>query len=295
MIDRRNRLKLFYKDGANPAEDFSREVADFGRDSYSLTLKAGDTLYVGFNKPINSFYVELSTASAIDGTISITKETESQGTVAVEDLDDDTRNFQRSGFIQWDRDETSNPQVSSQPEVGMPEAFWLTLTTDTDTDPITIQGWNIVFADDQDLERIVPCITDAAFLQGKSSHILQHVSARDEIIQRFRNKGLTKRKSNSQDRNTDADQNTGNFELFQPWDLLDIHEVRQGAAFLAVSKIFFNLSDEPDDVWNQKSLFYRAEFEKQIEIAQASFDIDDDGRLEAGEGQRQIKFTRMPR
>lgn len=294
MIDRRNRLRLFYKDGATAAVDFSREVADYGRDSYALTFKAGDVIYVGFNKPINAFYVELSTASSLPGEISITQNTR-DGAEVVEDLDDDTRNFQRSGFVQWDRTNTAGRLESSQPEAQMPEAFWYTITTSADTEPLVIKGWNIVFADDQDLERIVPCINDAAFLQGKSSHILSHVAARDEIVQRFRNMGTTKQKSNAQDRNTDADQNTGNLELFQPWDLLDTHEVRQGAAFLAVSKIFFNLSDEPDDVWNQKSLFYRAEFEKQIDIAFASFDHDDDGLLESGEGQRVVKHYRMPR
>lgn len=283
MIDPRNKLRLYYKDGANPVTEFSREVADFGRDEYTLTFKAGDIIYIGFEKPINAVYVELTTASTNAGTLSIQRNS-TGGLEDAEYFDDDTRNFQRSGFIQWDRVRDDNSNIKDVPEAGMPEAFYYRLTTDTDTTEITIKGFNIVFSDDQDLERIVPCITDAAFLQGKTTHILQHVAARDEILQRFRNKGVRKR------RLEDA-----NFQLFQPWDLLDIHEVRQGAAFLAVSKIFFNLSDEPDDVWNQKSLFYRAEYEKQIEIAQASFDYDDDGQIDEGEEQKTRKPTWMPR
>lgn len=284
MIDPRNRLTLFYKDGANAPVEFSRDVADYSRDEYTLTLKAGDLIYIGYEKPINAVYIEFSTASTIDGNITVQSNSVNDGIEDVELLDDDTRNFKRSGFIQWQRGRNENDHILETPEPGMPEGYYFRLSTDTDTEAVTIKGLNIVFSDDQDLERIVPCITDANFLQGQSSFILQHVSSRDEVVQRFRNRGVKKR------RLEDA-----NFQLLLPWDLLDVHEVRQGAAFLTLSKIFFNLSDEPDDVWNQKSLFYRSEYEKQIEIAQASFDLDDDGEIDQGEEQKAIKFQKMPR
>ena len=110
MIDPRNKLKLFYKDGANPVEEFSRDVADFGRDEYSLTFKAGDTIYIGYEKPINAFYVELTTASTQSGTITLQQNT-TDGLEDVNFFHDDTRNFQRSGFIQWERIRSENQAV----------------------------------------------------------------------------------------------------------------------------------------------------------------------------------------
>lgn len=283
MINPKNKLVLYYKDDVSPAVEFSREVIDYGRDSYAITLKSNDTIYIGYDKPINAAYIEYSTLNTNAGNLTVERFTNT-GFVEVSGFDDDTRNALRSGFIQWEREEESSTHIESEPEAGMGTRYWFRLTTDTTQEATVIKGLNIVFADDEDLKREIACITDASFLQGATTHILTHQKVRDDIVQYFRNRGFKKQNRIDQD-----------FQLLLPWDLLDIQEVREGAVYLALAKIFFNLSDSPEDVWYQKSLFYRAEYQRKIDLVQFSVDVDDDGEIDPGEGQHVIKPSTMRR
>jgi len=286
MINPKAKLTLFYKDGINPVSEFSRKVVDYGRDSFSFDFKDTDTIYIGFEKPINAVYYEFVTSGTNEGTISMELW---NGTAwqAVDGFDDDSLNMTRNAFMQWDRideDDDAFEHEESVPEAGMPELYYFRMTTDTTNTGLELRGMNVVFADDQDLESIVPGVASEYFLQGKTSHILIHQAVREDILQRFRNKGFTKQK---------RDQATP--KLATPWDFLDIQELRQGAKYLALSHIFFNASDAPDDVFAEKSAYYRGQYETQIELAQLSFDFDNDGELDAFEEQRTISSSRMKR
>ena len=103
------------------------------------------------------------------------------------------------------------------------------------------------------------------------SYIKTHAAVKREILQKFRNKNYIVY-------NVD-----GNKEDINVWDLLDIEEVRLAASYLALSKIYFGLSDDEDDVWNSKSKYYEGKFNKYINIASLSIDIDDDGLMSDGE------------
>ncbi len=289
MINPKNKLFVWHFDGSTYT-DFSRKTISFGRDDFTITLETDDLLYIGYDKPINSFYMNLTTANTNAAGITMEYYDGKQATwVNVDSFDDDTNGFNRSAFLQWDRNLEDEEAV--QPNVAMPTKFFYRITTDALMTAMTTQGINILFSDDDDLEREMPHINDAEFLLGRSSHVLIHESSRDEIVQRFANRGVSKRE---RDR-SDNDRLTGNTEELIPWDLLEIQEIREASKFLALHKIMFNLSDNPDDVYNQKSDYYRERYEEKIRVARLTVDDDNDGIVDNNEKQKQVKFDRLTR
>lgn len=286
MINPKNKLFVWHFDGSTYT-DFSRKTISFGRDDFTITLEADDLLYVGYDKPINSVYMHLTTPNTNAAVITMEYYDDKQATwVNVDSFDDDTDAFTRSAFLQWDRNLEDEGAI--QPDASMPTKFFYRISTDTNMTAITIQGINILFSDDDDLKKEFFCINDAEFLLGATSHILIHEASRDEIVQRFANRGVSKRER-------DNGRLTGNTEELIAWDLLEIQEIREASKFLALHKIFFNLSDSPDDVWNQKSSYYRERYEEKVRVARITIDADNDGIVDNNEKQKQVKFNRQTR
>jgi hypothetical protein len=98
-----------------------------------------------------------------------------------------------------------------------------------------------------------------------TSHILTHAACRNEILQKFRAKDFYK---------LDSD---GNKQNINAWDLLDIAEVKQGAVYLAMSKIYYNMSDSENDIWAIKAGEYFNKYESMINIAATTIDFNDNG------------------
>jgi hypothetical protein len=112
---------------------------------------------------------------------------------------------------------------------------------------------------------------------GEVSHISAHVASRDMIIQQLRNMGYVKEDDNS------------NISNLTPWDLHDINEIKQAAKYLALSKIFFNLSDSVEDNWWKKYREYHDKFEEAFRLARISLDLNNDGIKDTEEMGRKVK------
>ena len=139
-------------------------------------------------------------------------------------------------------------------------------------------------SDDADLKREFFEIDNANILPpGEASHIIHHVAARNYIVQRLINLGYVKYDS------------TNTKISMTYWDLHEISEVRQAATQLALAKIFFNLSDSPDDTWWSKYLSYQDKFEEAFKSVTLSFDTDNDGLVDQDENLKQRKVTRWVR
>lgn len=125
-----------------------------------------------------------------------------------------------------------------------------------------IQGLNIVFSDDQDLKQEFIQIDN--LLNDRTSFILLHEAARDEIIQRLRNLGKVK---------------FDNEKLvnIEKWDINKLDEIRQPSKFLVLSKIFFEVSDNVEDKWMQRHKDYKKKFQESFDLFWLSLDLDDDG------------------
>lgn len=274
MIDSRIKLTVQHDDNAI-FTDYSNEAVDYQRDPFTLTLSSTeDYLYVGFDKPFNAFYVELDTANVNPNTL--VAEIYVEGAWTSIDTHDETKGFERSGFVNWE----SSSMDST--EVNLVTKYYIRFRPSVDHSVTTVQGLNIVLSDDQMLVREFPEILDSSILPpGASSHINSHVSSREKIVQKLRNVGYNK---------TD---NNGNKQQINVWDLLDIYEFKQASAFLTLSKIFFNLSDSPEDTWWAKYLEYMNEFERQFARATSTLDLDDDGIIDDSERSKPTRSIRM--
>lgn len=244
--------------------DFSLEAADYLRDDTAITFVAlDDAIYIGLYKQFNAAYVELLVASIAGNTL--TYEYSKTASFSALSVRDDSKNFSRNGFIQWDKPDDWEAQ-----SIDGDSKFWIKITSDIDFDA-TIRGLNLVFADDNDLAKEQRNISDL-LSKGDTSFIAYQVAARDEIIQSLRNSGYTTRLTGNNAQN----------DLTQ-WDLLDFTQVRNAAKFLCLSKIMFDVSTNSDDKWYQRFRDYQSQHADAFKLYLLWLDRDDNGKAEAEE------------
>ena len=275
MIDSRTKLTILHDDDS-VFTDYSNLAADFTRDPYSHDLiSLEDYLYIGYSKPFNAAYIEMEVPNT--NANEFTAEYWN-GTAWTElDLNDGTNGFTRSGFIEWDKSDMNSTDVNSLTK------FWLRLKPSADHSATTYRGINLVFSEDAMMKSEFFEITNSNILPaGETSHITTHVASRNMIIQQLRNQGYIK------------DDGYNDVNLNQ-WDLHDIYEIRQGATYLALSKIFFTLSDSVDDNWWQKYREYNDKYEEAMRLARLSLDLNDDGLESDDEKTRQATPFRWNR
>ena len=260
MLRIKNKLTVLHDDNGT-FTDYSNEALDFDRDDFTIAMdSATGRVLVGFTKPINVFFVEFTTANTNAGSLTGkyyngTAFTELSGYI------DETDSFTRSAFVRWDRNQTDEEKTT----IDSKERFWYEFTTDATHSATVFAGLNIVFADDQDLKR--ECFEVSEFKPtGEDSHILTHVAARDHIIQFLRNSGHFK-----------ASNETGRLKDITAFDILDVGQVKLAATYLALSKIYLNLSDEDEDQFIQKHRLYNKLYDSAIRTFYLDLDADDDG------------------
>lgn len=229
----------------------SIDSKNYLRDSYSVDFVAiEDKMYIGLYKPFNSFYIELKTP-----TIAAVNTFKIAGNVIT--IQDDTKSFTRSGFVSFEKPSDWNLETFN----GI-EAYWVELTSSADF-TLEIQGLNLVFSDDNDLSQEVREI-DKQLAKGDTSFIAYHLAARNEIVQTLRNGGLVK-------------DSNGVITNLTHWDILDRGEIKQAAKYLALAKIFFDVSKNNDDKSYKRFRDYEAMFGKAFNLYIMHIDKDDDG------------------
>lgn len=277
MIDKRSALTVLV-DNNTTFTEYSHKLASFGKDAVTMSVaNATDYLYIGFDKPVNAFYIDITTANGSEGSLTFEYYNGSTWVDCVE-KSDDTLGFFRSGFVRWER-QTDHVENS----VNSMTSFWVRAKPSVDRTNIVLSGLNLVFSDDHELSLISPSINDSTFLGDEFSHIKTHSAVKIEIIQKFRNKDYIK---------VDADGNNQNINC---WDLHDIDEVRLAATYLALSMIYYSLSDNPEDVWEVKSQKYEEKYEKYINLARLSVDLNDDGVVDDVENKPTFRNVIMRR
>ena len=229
------RLHVFY-DNNSVFSDITDSMVDYGRDTEAIVIIAAeDKLYTGYRKPINAEYIEMATANTNVNTMTV-KYYNGTAFAAVVGYYDRTKGLTRSGFVSWDRNQTTEAVTTIDGQ----EAYWYEHTFSADHSAGTILGGlNIVFSDDEDLKeehfQILDYLDTAG---GENSYILKHVAARNEIIQKLRNDGRFKHNISN-----------GNLSDLDAFDLLNFEQVREASKYLVLSKLFFNRSDAPDDAY----------------------------------------------
>jgi len=248
-------LLVFHNDNGTYA-DYSKESKDYLRDSYALNFVAiEDELYIGLYKPFNAIYVELDTpasTASLAFTINAASLT----------VDDDTKELTRSGFITFDK-----PSAWVAETVDGVSAYWVKVISGADF-TATIKGLNIVFADDNDLRQEQRNI-DKMLASGDTSFIAYHLAARNEIVQSLRNGGKTKLSSDI-------------VKSITKWDILEFGEIRQAAKYLALAKIFFDVSVNNEDKYYSKFRDYEGMYGAAFNLYIMHIDADDNGIKDQG-------------
>lgn len=287
MLDFRNALEVLHSDNGYFI-DYKNQALDFSRDNFSVTLtKDEDYIYVGFYKPINSIYVDMTTPNTASGTASFDY-WNGTGFTTLDGLYDETDSFRRNGFVTWRR----NQSLEVKTTVNSIEAFWYRIKLSATTSEISFRAINILFSDDQALKLKFNKILETEFLDGATSHNIVHAGVRDDIVEVFRRRGYSKPDRKNIDKANDLSNNEANVTA---WDLLDIYEVREAATYLALSRIFFDFSDTPDDIWMKKSLKYEDMYKSSMNMATLSMDEDDDGKIDKPENMASSKTIYISR
>lgn len=265
MIKTNEKLTILHDDNSVFAE-YSDDLLQFDRDTASVTMVAAeDFIYIGFYKPINNIYAELGTANTNAASITV-KYYNGSAFTAVSSQFDDTKAFNRSGFVRWDRGLDVSTNLEAKTTVNGVEQYWYQISMSADSSAMVFNGLNIVFSDDQDIKKVLFEYTKYLPV-GETSHILTHASARDEIIQTLNLQGKHK-----------IDAVSGFARDISAFDLLDISEVKLASTYLVLSNIFMSVSDQVDDQYLQKSNIYRSKYNKIINVMKLRVDSDDDGK-----------------
>lgn len=238
-------------------ENISLDMESFTSDSLEISLPVGMSIDIGYYKPINAIWIEL-TANTLVKQFAL-KHFNGTGFVQTTTTDH-TKNLTRSGWIKWQR----NLSNESKTNLHGKELYWYKLelvSAAIDPAVIEFEGINLVFSNDDDLNEEFPGISEL-LPDGSTSFINFHQSARKDIITHFRNQGKFV--------------NATNPKNLDQWDLLDIGEVREASKFLTLSKIMQWRSDS-DDKFFQKHQDFLAKYGDKINLAFLSLDQNDDG------------------
>jgi len=269
--------------------DYSNELADFRSRTSNINVTIGNYLYVGYYKPINQVYFYLTSGNATETNLTLEKFTNT-GWETVKMLDDSTYGLNQSGLIKWQ--EADNNDKQEETTILSQTGYYYRLSFSGDID-VTAKGVGIVFCDDKDIFLEEPVLDDERYrkhvTKGESDYMSVHLSVKRSIVQEIRNNGIIKYKDENREERLKFFKNITEFDLF------DLDEIKQAATMLAVSNIFYKLSDTPDDSWEIKANRYKNEYYKSLNVALVSIDRDDDGELESHENLKPIQALRMSR
>lgn len=260
-------LKIFNKN-----TDYSKKLENYLSDSVEFDILAGETIDIGYYKPISDLYFEIKEKIKHEGTISVRYWDGSAWANAI--VDDETDHLNRSGFLRWKKIESKPVSLNGE------TLHWYRISLDDDVDNLEIFGINLVFSNDVDLIESYPDIFEFK-PENKQSFIAYHQEARNHILTYLRNKGKTIKAKEK-------------FKMLDQFDLHNFDEVRQASKYLALANIFSNESDSVDDKWYQKSKDFMHKYAEAININFLSIDENDDGIMQNSES-NSIQYIKVMR
>ena len=230
---------------------------------------------IKFTKPFNALFIYMPTPSVNVETIADMFFTKPNGSrIPLTDYVDGTQGLTQSGYIYWQPEK----DVSDGSQAG--QEYTLSIIYHTGFD-IVFGGINILFCDKFDLLREYPDldnllgITDERVITPQLIRIMESTMLEIE-----------KKVTNSSFRKEDRQYFSTEKELDR-WDLLQINQINQAATYWVLGKLFYFLSDSPEDVYMVKSQKYQALGESAFESVNLSIDLNDNGSLDVFEGERE--------
>lgn len=239
--------------------DYSRQLESYTDLTATITIANTNKVYLGYKKPINAVFVGMNTVNTISTVLSV--KFWNGAFVDCVGLFDKTNGLTRQNFISWDRNQTGEKKTT----INGVELFWYELSVSVTTSAIVFSGINMILSDDTMIKEVEPHLTSSDYYPGTdTSFLCFHQAARNEIIQRLRNEG-------------NGVYNGVTFSDLNVFDLLDYTQLSQASKLLALSLIYFNLSDSNEDKYYQKYSDYQSRYNKAYDVFFLSLDANDDG------------------
>jgi hypothetical protein len=265
------------EDNAGLITSFKDEAFNYMQDTFPTSLDTvNNILYFAHPdcKLINTLYIEFAVSSANSQPNTLTVEYwDGTAWVSAVNMYDQTKGFTRNGFISWDRDDLEDNQ--EKVVFDSDELYWMRIRSSVAQDTTEVKGFNIVFSDDNDILEELPDAKDVCgFLpDDELTFINIHQAAKRDMIQLLRNEGNVEVRTKF----------SCKLENIDEWDILRPQELRVAGKYLALNKIFTQLSDSPDDKFQLKALEYKNMFKKAFNLFIKTIDKDDDGRVDSDE------------
>lgn len=278
MLKQKNFPKVYIYDGSTYTE-VSAYALNFGRDYLDAHLHTNHFLYFGRVKPFDALYIEMGAQPNNVASTMAVEYYDGSAWVDVSNLSDDTLCFNRSGFVQFDKPEDWETVL-----VGSHTQYFIRIAPSVNTrNNMHIQGMNILFSDDQDLNGVYPGII--SYLNNtETSFVLRHENSRNLIVQDIRNRGFTKKPAG-----------ISGYEQLDEWDFLRIEECKQWSVYLTLSNIFSSLQSNDSDMYKEKA----DDYQQKADLYKAAFyltlDKNDNGKPDAVETAGNIHTRRLVR
>ena len=252
-------------------KDLSIDLNDYNVGNEQMTLVNGsDFIYLGLYKKFKNIYASIISSAL---TSEVSYEYYNGSSWISLSVRDESKDMAQSGFIKWDlpKDWVTN-------SVNNEELFYIRLSFDGDID---LNALNMLFSNDNDLTERYRDINE--FLGNDTNFVALHQSSRKDIIQKIRNSGKAKVSS--------VDKSLSDVII---WDFLRPEQLREASAYLTLSKIFSNVSDNIDGKFYQLQMMYYKDYCSSVEVFLNTIDTDDDGEESKSETNRQaITMTRI--
>ena len=268
----------------NDSTDLSFKLSNF-KDQADITISESKYLYLGFRKSIHSIYIDYSSKTSINGSLSIEKWNGSAWTGV--DFQDNANHFEQSGFIFTDdMEDEAKTTINSQEMF-----FWRISTTSATDSVIKLRYINVIFNDFDDLKAQEPEIEryyplDPSDDSEIESFTLSMIAARNEILKRINQSGKKK-------------YNGTTVKSINQWDILDVNELRLASTYYSLYKVFSNIVDNKDNNYAEIAKNYMSKFERAFNLFAndlLTLDTDDDGKVDESERtQSQLKTYKIER
>lgn len=280
----RNRFTIIHSN-----TDYSKPLSDFIRKDSQLIVTSGEFIYVGLYKPFNNVYFNLTTPNPTETTLTIEQNTKT-GWQSVMESRDGTDGMSRSGFISWTEEDDNRETIETT--VDGKTMFFYRISSDENIDML-VRAIGVIFSDDDDIYLESPILDSERYRKrvvgSDTDYIRVHIQVREYLIQEIRNKGIKKYNSENDDVRLKF------FRQITEFDFFDLDEVKLACTKLAMSNIYYKLSDDPEDNWKFEGDRYRQEYYRALDVAFISIDFNDDGKLDSSENMKPIKAVRISR
>ena len=261
MIDIKEKLTVIFED-AGTLTNISSSVAQFKDEiTTQIDVITDNFLYIGFYKPIKNFYIHFDTPTT-DNINVFLQVFDGESWIDVVDFIDETNNFTKSGFI-------SCLENSRPAEVDGNSLYFFRFRFDGIAADLKLGAVSMLLCSINDISAVYPPVIQQDFRLGKQSlHVALELS-KNNIIQYLRNKGI----------------NTNDNKRLTVFDLLDVQEVRQAAAYKTISQILLSVFNSPEDKFYILSEKFKEKAEELLKTYMLSIDYNQTGE------NNQSKFT----